>query len=328
MPIVTLQAQFRELGRIRTGQQVENKGKRGTHPERLDTFRLTSSNRDYLDHAAEVYGGAVQPWEQEWQLVTTSDALDIVLPQGPATLTQWNELWSAGGCQRRCNGVTDVLADIPCHCPADPADRIAAAADGQACKPTTRLSVILPSLPDVGVWVLVTHSYYAAVELQGTANLLLAAAGAGRMIPARLRIDQRTVKRPNQPRKDFIVPVIEIRETMAELVGGQLPALDAPARLALPEPAELPEQTTIPTGLSKEEFVGRCREAGIDLNRVAQVRAHRYGERELSDADRAELWSIVALLEPDDAEPLDSDIEAAADLAFPEAPTAELGLVS
>src|SRR5690348_5656277 len=102
---------------------------------------------------------------------------------------------------------------------------------------------------------------------------------------------------------------------MAELGGGQLPALDAPARRALPEPAELLEQPTIPAGLSTEEFVGRCREAGIDLNRVAQVRAHRYGERELSDADRAELWSIVALLDPDDAEPLDSDIEAAADLA-------------
>src|SRR5258708_35453685 len=108
MPIGTLQAQFRELGRIRTGQQVDNKGKRGKHPERLDPFRLTSPSRESLDHAAETYGGTVEPWEQEWQLVTTSSALDIVLPQGPATLTQWNELWSSAGCLRRCNGITNV----------------------------------------------------------------------------------------------------------------------------------------------------------------------------------------------------------------------------
>lgn len=295
MPIVTLQAQFRELGRIRTGQQVENKGKRGTHPEKLTTFRLTSPNRDYLDHAAEVYGGTVEPWEQEWQLVTTSNALDIVLPQGPATLTQWNELWGSGGCQRRCNGVTDVLADIPCHCPPDPADRIAAAADGEACKPTTRLSVILPSLPDVGVWVLVTHSYYAAVELQGTANLLLAAAGAGRMIPARLRIDQRTVKRPNQPRKDFIVPVIEIRETMAELVGGQLPQIAAPnERLALPEPPDLPADPTITPPFSREDLIRLAEAAHIDIETVVETARQLFPAGNLTDADRRAVWAELS----------------------------------
>lgn len=321
MPIVTLQAQFRELGRIRTGQQVENKGRRGSHPEKLENFRLTSSSREYLDHAAEVYGGTVEPWEQEWQLVTTSDALDIVLPQGPATLTQWNELWSAGGCQRRCNGVQEMLSGSACLCPPDPADRIAAAAEGEACKPTTRLSVILPQLPDVGVWVLVTHSYYAAVELQGTANLLLAAAGAGRMVPARLRIDQRSVKRPNQPRKDFIVPVIEIRETMAELVGGQLPEIGPAARLALPEPEPLPDDPSFPPPFSREDLIRMTEAAGISLQDAAAVQRQMFPDGPQSDADRHALWAEVsklATVEPTEAESMplfDPDEQARIDAA-------------
>ena len=65
MPILTLQRQMRELGRIRTGIQVSS-GKGGRRrPEKLDTFRLTSSSRELITEAARVYGGDARPWRAD-----------------------------------------------------------------------------------------------------------------------------------------------------------------------------------------------------------------------------------------------------------------------
>lgn len=254
MPINNLQRQFRELGRLRMGVQVPNKGKPGTHPSKLETWRLTSSQEDLLKPAAAVYGGEVRPWKDgsdgdAFELITTSAGLRILIPPG-APMSQWNELWTGGGCVRRCDGTTELLSGKPCLCPAEPAVRVELAAKGEACKTTTRLPVALPELPDVGIWLLVTHGYYAAVELMGTANLLAAAADAGRMIPAELAIEKRSVKRPGQGRKDFIVPVIRISASIAELSAGrgigdmppayQLAGPVAPARPALPPGPALP----------------------------------------------------------------------------------------
>jgi hypothetical protein len=114
----------------------------------------------------------------------------------------------------------------PCLCPTDQDERRTLAADGRACKPTTRLNVILPLVPDMGVWRLESHGYYAAVELAGTAEFLARATAEGRLIPARLRLDQREAKRPNQPIMRYAVPVIELPQMrIAEF----LPTLNAPA---------------------------------------------------------------------------------------------------
>lgn len=215
MPLLDLQRRMRELGRIRTGVQVAtSSGKR--RPSKLETFRLTSGSRELLDEAAAIYGGQVRPWTspagQEWELVTEADVLDIVVPPGQG-MSQWWELWSGGGCERRCDGQTNVITDEPCECPGDLSERRELAADGRACKPTTRLSVILPAIPDIGVWRLESHGYYAAVELAGTAEFLERATASGRLIPARLRLDQREVKRPGKPTMRFAVPIIELPQT-------------------------------------------------------------------------------------------------------------------
>jgi hypothetical protein len=214
---------MRELGRIRTGVQQEytdKGGKKRRRPAKLETFRLTSASRDLLEAAATTYGGRVAPWpeQNEFQLVTDVDALDIVVPPGQA-MSQWYELWSGGGCQRRCDGVTNVLADAPCACPADAELRVELAAKGEACKPTTRLNVILPAIPDLGVWRLESHGFYAAVELAGTAEFLERATAQGRLLPARLRLDRREIKRPGEATRQFTVPVIELPQTrIGELV--------------------------------------------------------------------------------------------------------------
>lgn len=250
MPILTLQRQLRELGRIRTGNQVAGgNGKR--RPAKLETFRLTSESRELVEAAAAAYGGTVTPWRNgdhdEYEVITTAPVLDIVVPPGQP-VSQWYELWSGGGCQRRCDGVTEVLAMAPCRCPADVDERRELAQKGEACKPTTRLNVMLPALPDLGVWRLESHGFYAAVELAGAAEILAMASATGRLIPARLRLEQREKKVPGKPTNRYAVPIIEFVETrMADL---QLTAGAEPARLGAGErPArpQLPATTLPPT---------------------------------------------------------------------------------
>ena len=62
MPILNLQRQLRELGRIRTGIQVSTSGGK-RRPSKLETFRLTSGARELIEAAAEAYGGTVTPWQ-------------------------------------------------------------------------------------------------------------------------------------------------------------------------------------------------------------------------------------------------------------------------
>jgi hypothetical protein len=249
VPITDLQVRMREIGRIRTGVQVEGRGGK-RRPAKLETFRITASRRELLEEVARVYGGTVEPWpEHGFQLTTTADQLDVIIPPGQA-ISQWYELWGGGGCLRRCDGVTaDVIEEIrgrrtddqgprtetvrrACLCPQDGVERRALAAKGEACKPTTRLSVILPLVPDLGVWRLESHGFYAAVELGPSVDLLAAASQRGIFVDARLRLEQREQKRPGQPTKRYAVPVLElpkvrVADVMAAVaersVGGRRP---------------------------------------------------------------------------------------------------------
>src|SRR6266540_3864667 len=130
MPIVTLQKRMMQLGRVRLGQ----KGPKG-EPQKLGTFRFTSASRSLLDEVAERYGGTVKPWENApdegyFEVVTQASEID---GSPTTTYSQWFEQWSRGGCQRRCNGETELLSDKPCLCEAENADK-------RACQITTRVS--------------------------------------------------------------------------------------------------------------------------------------------------------------------------------------------
>jgi hypothetical protein len=96
---------------------------------------------------------------------------------------------------------------------------------------------MLPDLPDLGVWKLESHGYYAAIELGGAAEVLAHARNAGVIVPATLRLEQRQVKRDGKTRK-FAVPVLEIGATlrqMTQLSSGQKIAS------ALPPPPQVRE---------------------------------------------------------------------------------------
>jgi hypothetical protein len=237
--IATIQRSLRELGRIRLGDQVEfSPGKR--RPRKLATFRLTSASRSYITAAAEAYGGTVSEWASprgtEYEVTIESLTLDVLVPPGDA-VSQAFEMWTAAGCIRRCDGELQEATDdqgrrLPCACPEDPNVRqeLAGRNTPEACKPTTRLWVILPRLPDLGRWRLESHGYYAAVELAGMAEIASMATSQGIMLPARLRIDQRRRKIPGKPTREYIVPVLELPDTnFGQLVAGGFIQTTAPA---------------------------------------------------------------------------------------------------
>lgn len=240
MPIIDLQRGIAETGRIRIGQKVPTSN--GQRPAKLDTFRLTSADRRRIDQVAEAYGGKVSEWEapagRQWQVITAATSLDVVVPPSEMAFSQWYELWSAGGCQRRCDGVTETIGERPCVC--DPELR------GRAkdqCDIHTRLSVMLRDLPGLGVWRLDTQGYYAAVELRGAVEVLQLAAGRGALLPARLRLEQRVVKRPGANGKPetrrYAVPVLDIEVSPAQLLSAGAQPLEL-AQVALPPLTPVP----------------------------------------------------------------------------------------
>jgi hypothetical protein len=226
-----------ELGRIRLG----DKGDKG-QPQKLSKFRLTSASRVLLDAAAKEYGGTVKPWrgapdEGYFELYTEADTLDVIIPPVFSTLdgtptapySQYYELWSGGGCQRRCDGAIEALSGKPCLC--DPETR--------ACKITTRVSVMLPKVPGIGVWRLETHGWNAASVLPGTLEFLNAASGGG-YFNAELRLEQRSSKKDGQTRR-FVVPVIDIPQLrVADLTTGNGSPLAINAPVPAPPKPELP----------------------------------------------------------------------------------------
>jgi hypothetical protein len=242
MPIINLQRKLTEVGRIRLGAKSE-KGA----PTKLDKFRLTSKSREALEAAAEAYGGVVKSWSgpdgDAFELITTTSVLDVTIPPGSA-ISQWYEMWSGAGCQRRCDGETETLSGRPCICPTDQQQRMEASARGQACRPTTRLSVILPKVKTVGIWRLESHGYNTASEMAGIAELLENVSANNNYLPATLRLEQRSARR-NGKLSRFAVPVLMVGATVQEAIqaaSGELPNItQRPALTSARPEAPMPE---------------------------------------------------------------------------------------
>ncbi len=216
MAIIDLQRGLTETGRIRIGAQVPTSGGR-KRPSKLETFRMTSSDRRRIEQIAELYGGTPGEWDspngKQGEVITETAELDVIVPPSDLAFSQDYELWSAGGCQRRCDGRVESLSGSACLC--DPDDR--------ECDIHTRLSVLLAKLPGLGVWRLDTQGWYAARELLGAVEIIQLAAGVGRLLPARLRLEQRSVKRGGQTRR-FAVPVLDVDIQAAQLLVGNASA--------------------------------------------------------------------------------------------------------
>lgn len=238
MPILTLQRRLREAGRIRIG---DRKGNRNA-PRKLDTFRLTSSDRTLLEHAAALYGGTVEKWEDQWEIYTKVAELPVIVPPSEMAFEQWMELWSGGGCLRRCNGIEEQLHKQPCVCTLNP-DLPAK----ERCTPHTRLSVMLRDLPGIGVWRIESQGFYAATELAGSVQVCAAAAERGQLLPGRLLLSQRTARRDGKTTR-FAVPVLDFNAALAA-ASEETAAVPSFTPLPAPEPVSIAQQLdVVPVG--------------------------------------------------------------------------------
>ena len=244
MPLLDLQRRGLQIGRLRIGQQLptgknDSKGRPIFRPAALATFRFTTGSRLTADAVADYFGGDTRPWERgQFEVITDRDAIPITVPPRDEVVSQWYELWTGGGCQRRCNGEQEQRTGQLCQCPKDLGERAAKAAlnPPQACRIVTRVNVMIPDLPGLGVWRLDTHSYYAAIEIADAARLMEMARDRGIFLPAMLRIDQRERVADGRTKRDP-VPVIDHLASFRQIATGQLEAAGITAQLP-PAPGE------------------------------------------------------------------------------------------
>jgi hypothetical protein len=232
VPIIDIQRRYRELGRLRLGTR---RGASGP-PVRLSTWRLTSPDRSLLDAAAELWGGEVGVWENaptegdQYELTTEVSDLNVYVPPQDVDAGQFFELWSRGGVQRRCDGVTEFVSGRGCQCDPDPERR--------ECSITTHLMVLLPQLPDVGVWRVRTTSWNAATELPPTVELLRRIHEAGAYPLGVLGIESRTSITGGQTRH-YSLPVLRFPSSIAATERAGIPVLSGRGERP-PLPAERP----------------------------------------------------------------------------------------
>lgn len=316
--ILTLQRQARELGRLRTGYTDTSGSK--SRPVRSDTWIITSHSEHYILAAAEEFGGRPEKWQPlgagaaQWRVITEQVAIDAIMPPGDP-LSQTNEMWSGGGCQRRCDGVTEQLSDSPCICLAQHGDAWHERPKGTVCSTTTRLNVILPDMPDVGIYRVETHSFYAANEIAAAVDLIRNATGGNAAVPIRLRIEQRQ-RVANGQTKKFPVVVVELRgATAGQILGGVIPGITAREQAALSAgPARAIEAAPswadlVAGATTREELLAireQAKQVGADGREVERLCVARAGELGLTaarpaapPADPDQLWTRILSSAPE-----------------------------
>jgi hypothetical protein len=237
--VALLDRQKREakIGEIRVG--TSRQGQKGRVPVRLSTFRFTSRSEDAIRTLAELYGGEARPWTDgaptpgRWELISRKDMIPVAVPPG-GMLTQDYEHWVKGVRLRLCDSQTERLqTPRPCVCAAEGRDAVS-----RLCKPKSRLRVMLPDVPGLGVWVLSTVSGNAADELAGVVEMLERHALAGRVLPAELVLEQRFTL-TQEARQEYPVVVLRLPPTLRQLVelaagmaAGQIMLPEAPPQLA------------------------------------------------------------------------------------------------
>lgn len=243
VPIAQLTRRLPELGRIKDGVKVAGKD----HPKAIDTLRFTSQDPKALEQVAAELGGEVVPYKDPkstdtHELITPVAETRVILPPDPLSGTPMYELYSGGGRERWCDGVTcEQWRKGPDGPEPYEVDCLCAVAGELACKPTIHLSVILPFTRMGGTWRWTTHSYNAAVELPGMVDAIQSLQSKG-LTRGVLRVDSRTQTIAGVTRH-FKVPVLGVDATADELAAGQATfgavGAGAPVAIAPPPVAQI-----------------------------------------------------------------------------------------
>lgn len=213
VPLNQLVARPPEHGRIRFGVKA------GRAMKAIETWRFTSPDEAAIRALAELYGGTAKKWSDpkasppnQWEVVTDADTINVWLPPGAYNVSY--ELWGGGGVERRCDGATCLRfgrEPVPCMCDGAP--------DGAVtCRPTSRVSVILPDIAFGGVWRLETKSWNFAHEAPGMIAAIseMQAQGLARVS---LILSKRQQKVEGQTKK-FIVPQFSLDATPTQMLNG------------------------------------------------------------------------------------------------------------
>jgi hypothetical protein len=204
-----IQARAAEHGRLRTGYT------QGNRPMRSATWVVTSHSEEHVRTAAKLWGGEPESWKplnstiEQWRVITKASSIEALITPGDP-LNQYNEMWSKGGCQRRCDGETELLSRQSCLCARQFGEDWHQQKKGTVCSTTSRLNVMLPDLSGMGMWRAETHSFYAAQEWGGMVDMVLAGTRGDGFVPVTLRIEPRQ-RVANGETKKFPVVVVELR---------------------------------------------------------------------------------------------------------------------
>lgn len=224
VPVADLGRRMVEHGRIRLGVKA------GKAMKSIDTFRFTSPDRVAIEQLAAQFGGECVPWSDpkaspinQYEVITQASEIPVwILPGG---LSVNYEMWSGGGCVRRCDGIEcetsmrSYDADyeavmVPCLC----------SADGKlACRPYTRLSVVIPSIRFGGSWRMESKGWNAAEELPGMVDMISQLQATG-TLQGMLRLERR---QSQGGRRKFVVPTLIVNRSVEEIMGGMTVSSDA-----------------------------------------------------------------------------------------------------
>ncbi|MFD8577204.1 hypothetical protein ACFV1H_17965 [Streptomyces virginiae] len=225
---MTMKRQAAELGRIRTGYSRPHRdpNKRPV-PVKSTTFVFSSHSRDYVAAAAELWGGEVEEWTPQnqriaqYRVISQAKEIRAILPAGDP-LSQSYEMWSGGGCARRCDGEFEQKSRQSCLCLAQFGPDWHLRTPREVCRPTSRINVMLPDLPDLGVWRLESKSYYAADAMAGGVDTVLQATEGKSMMPVRLWIEQRTRVADGETKNFPVVMVVPSLPKLRHALTGPL----------------------------------------------------------------------------------------------------------
>lgn len=308
--IITMKRQAAELGRIRTGYSRPNPDpKKGNIPVKSKTFVLTSHSRDYVAAAAELYGGKVEQWTPQrqsvaqWRVITEARELRAILPAGDV-LNQANEMWTGGGCERRCDGITESISRRPCICLAKYGEDWHTRPPTQVCRPTSRIGMFLPDLPDLGVWRLETKSYYAADVLAGGLDTVLQATGGTGMLPVRAWIEQRTAVREGKTKQFQVVMLVPALPKLRHALNGPISTAAALDPSSLDRPAIEAAPAAVPDYVAEAK---KCRTADDVIAVYQRAYAAGHGTPELSTTLQAIAADIAAGVDTSTGETGDQD---------------------
>ncbi|TXH47325.1 MAG: hypothetical protein E6Q97_27425 [Desulfurellales bacterium] len=223
-PITQLGNRIPEHGRIRMGVKTEKAMKS------LETFRFTSYDRSAIEQLASIHGGTVKEWidpkanpSRQWEVISETDVIDIWLP--PDAVSVWYELWSGGGIQRRCDG--EVLQTTDSDGEPRTQACICAVRNQLACKVTTRINVVLPSIPFVGYWRLSSKGWNAAHEIPSMEAFIQSMQERNLSRCQLAMVQRETII--NGRKKNYVVPQLRATSSPEQMLagGGRVLAISA-----------------------------------------------------------------------------------------------------